>query len=104
MNILQGLFGQKEEADFKELMKQGAVIVDVRSKAEFEDGHIQSAINVPLDTLAANLKKLGDKDSVVITCCASGGRSSMAKNILVALGYTDVHNGGGWHSLQAKLK
>lgn len=98
-----GLFEKKEDVDVKSLVKEGAVILDVRSKEEFAGGHVKGAINIPLDTLTSNVNKIGDKDTYIITCCMSGGRSSMAKNILHAAGYDNVHNGGGWHSLQNKL-
>jgi phage shock protein E len=99
-----GFFKKKEDLDYKELIKQGAVILDVRSKEEFKGGHVKGAINIPLDTLSSDIKKIGNKDTYIITCCLSGGRSSMAKNILHTVGYDNVHNGGGWHSLQSKLQ
>lgn len=99
-----GLFKKREDVDYKELIKQGAVILDVRSKEEFEGGHVKGALNIPLDTLSSNFKKIGDKDTYIITCCMSGGRSTMAKDILHKAGYDNVHNGGGWHSLQSKLQ
>ncbi len=99
-----GLFKKREELDYKELIKQGAVILDVRSKEEFEGGHIKGAVNIPLDTLALRIKEIGDKKTPIITCCMSGGRSSMGKNTLHGLGYDNVHNGGSWHALQSKLQ
>jgi rhodanese-related sulfurtransferase len=99
-----GFFKKNEDVDYKELIKQGAVILDVRSKEEFEDGHVKGALNIPLDTLSSNFKRIGDKDTYIITCCMSGGRSTMAKDILHKAGYGNVHNGGGWHSLQSKLQ
>lgn len=104
MTLLQSLFKKKEEVSYKELVKQGAVILDVRSQEEFKSGHVAGAINIPLDALSSNVTKIGDKKRAIITCCMSGGRSSMAKNILHEAGYDNVHNGGGWHSLQSKLK
>lgn len=98
-----GLFRKKEMVDVKNLVKNGAIILDVRSKEEFNSGHIKGAVNIPLDTLASSVSKLGNKDKNIITCCMSGGRSSMAKSILHGAGYNNVHNGGGWHSLQNKL-
>lgn len=103
MNILNGLFGKKEETNFKSLVEQGAMILDVRSKEEYNCGHIKGAVNISLDTLPLHVKSLGDKDRLIITCCLSGGRSSAAKHALNALGYTNVHNGGGWSSLETKL-
>lgn len=99
-----GFLKKKEDADYKELIKLGAVILDVRSKEEYESGHVKGALNIPLDTLSSNFKRIGDKDTYIITCCMSGGRSSMAKSILHRAGYDNVHNGGGWHSLQSKLQ
>lgn len=99
-----GLFSQKEEINVKDLVAKGAVVLDVRSKEEFAGGHVQGAINIPLDTLSSESKKIGDKNTYIITCCMSGGRSSVAKSILHKAGYDNVHNGGGWHSLQAKLQ
>lgn len=103
MSILQTLFGKKEEVDYKELMKQGAIVLDVRSKEEFAGGHVKGALNIPVDVLGSQLTKIGSKDTYIIACCASGARSGMAKNILHTAGYTNVHNGGGWQSLQNKL-
>jgi rhodanese-related sulfurtransferase len=49
------------------------------------------------------LQKL-NKDTIIITCCASGMRSASAKNILKSNGFTNVYNGGGWSTLQSKLQ
>lgn len=88
--------------DFSALLKRGAQIIDVRTKAEFEQGHIQGAINIPLNTLSDHYAML-KKDAPVITCCASGIRSEHAKNSLKANGFTQVINGGGWLRLNRKL-
>jgi rhodanese-related sulfurtransferase len=96
------LFKKKEEVSFKELVKQGAIILDVRSVAEFNSGHVRGAINIPLDTIPSKLTKI-DKNKIIITCCMSGGRSSVAKNILHGAGYDSVYDGGGWRTLQSEL-
>lgn len=88
--------------DYAALVKNGAQILDVRSKEEFSNGHIKGSINIPVQELQANLKKL-NKEKPVIACCASGMRSASAKNILVQNGFREVHNGGGWSSLERKL-
>ena len=90
--------------DYKTLIKEGAIIVDVRSKGEYAGGHIKNSMNIPVDQLANNLSKLKDKNATIITCCASGMRSASAKSILISSGYKNVHNGGGWSSLQSKIK
>lgn len=103
LNLIKKLLGGGPKADFKELVNQGAIILDVRSKGEYNGGHIKGSINIPVDVLSANLSKLKDKEKPIITCCASGMRSASAKSILKSNGYTNVHNGGGWMSLRNKL-
>lgn len=103
IQLIKKLFSGSAPTDFKQLMQNGATILDVRTPEEFRGGHIKGAINIPLQQL--NDKNLAaiKKDKPVITCCASGMRSAAAKNTLKSKGYTTVHNGGGWHALQNKL-
>lgn len=89
--------------DYKELVKNGAKIVDVRSKAEYASGHIKGSINIPLNELSRLPKSL-KPEHTIITCCASGMRSAAAKSQLKAMGFSQVHNGGGWHSLNQKIR
>jgi rhodanese-related sulfurtransferase len=103
INTLKKLLGFGSKVDYADLIKQGAIILDVRSKGEYNGGHIKGSINIPVDTLKGNLSKLR-KDKTIITCCASGMRSASAKNILKANGYAEVYNGGGWSNLQHKIK
>lgn len=100
---LKNLFGLGPKVDFNELMSKGAQIIDVRTPSEFNGGHIKGALNIPLSHISENLTKIR-KDKPVITCCASGMRSASAKNILTSKGYREVHNGGGWMSLQQKIQ
>ncbi|MEO9257796.1 MAG: rhodanese-like domain-containing protein [Crocinitomicaceae bacterium] len=103
IQMLKNLFGLGPKVDYKELIKNGAQIVDVRTKGEYQGGHLKNSINIPLDTLSSNISKL-KKDKPVITCCASGMRSASAKSFLKSNGFTEVHNGGGWTSLQNKIR
>lgn len=103
IQLLKNLFGIGPKVDFKELLQNGAMIVDVRSKGEYQGGHVKGAINVPLNNLQNYLPKL-KKDKTIITCCASGMRSASAKNILNSNGFEKVYNGGGWMSLQNKIR
>jgi phage shock protein E len=103
IQLLKGLFGIGPKADYRELLKNGATIIDVRTKGEYQGGHIKGSVNIPLDNLNNNLSKI-KKDKPVITCCASGMRSASAKSILKSNGFSEVHNGGGWMSLQNKIR
>jgi len=103
IGFLKNLFGGGTPVDFAALVKNGATIIDVRTKGEYQGGHIKGSINIPLDVLKINLSKL-KKETPIITCCASGMRSSSARSILKANGFTEVHNGGGWSGLQNRIK
>ncbi len=94
------MLGLGPKVDLGELVKNGAVIVDVRSRAEYASGHVKGSVNIPLDQLDSGLKKFKDKNQPIITCCASGMRSSSAKGYLKNAGYTNVHNGGSWVGLR----
>ncbi|MEP0984216.1 rhodanese-like domain-containing protein [Ekhidna sp.] len=91
-----GLFNKSKK--IKQFMEDGASIIDVRSKTEFEGGHLRNSINIPLDSIPKQLGSL-DKNKPVITCCASGVRSGQAKRMLKANGFK-VLNGDGWMSLE----
>ena len=103
INMIKNILGLGPKVDYKELMNKGAVILDVRSKGEYNRGHIKGSLNIAVDQLAGNLDKLKDKNKPIITCCASGNRSAAAKNILSSRGYAQVYNGGAWNSLQTKI-
>lgn len=100
---LKQMLGIGSSVNYKSLIQNGGIIVDVRTKGEFQGGHIKGSINIPLNVLQDNISKL-KKDKAIITCCASGMRSASAKGILKSSGFTEVYNGGGWMGLQNKIK
>ncbi|MGV8914284.1 MAG: rhodanese-like domain-containing protein [Kaistella sp.] len=100
LNFIKKLFGGSS-VDYKELVKNGAQIIDVRTPAEFNNGSIRNSKNIPLQQLAAEMKIM-DQKKPIITCCASGMRSASAKSLLEKNGF-EAYNGGGWTALQNKL-
>jgi len=103
IKFFKNLLGASSKRNIAELMKKGATIVDVRTEREFKSGHVNGSVNIPLDSLSKSISKL-KKDKPVITCCASGMRSSAAKGILLNHGFAEVYNGGSWISVQQKLE
>lgn len=95
------LFGPS--IDFKSMLANGAVIIDVRSPQEFATGHIDGAKNIPLSQIGQHSSQLKQAGKPVITCCASGMRSASAASQLRNAGIEAV-NGGGWYGLATKLK
>lgn len=89
--------------DYKQMLQEGGVIVDVRTKAEFAGGHIKGSKNIPLSNLNNSPGIPKDKNKPIITCCASGMRSASAKSLLKSRGYTNVYNGGSWTGLNSKI-
>lgn len=73
---------------------QDYIILDVRTKEEFNEGHLEDAILIPVSELESRLDEL-PKDKPIITYCKSGGRSRNAANILVENGFRKVYDMGG---------
>lgn len=102
MGFFSSLFGSKPNVDFKEMVAQGAIIVDVRTPGEFSSGHVKGSINIPLDVIRNKVSELKNKNVPVITCCRSGNRSGSAKSILTDAGI-ECYNGGPWNSLNQMI-
>lgn len=81
-------------ADAKALVQKGATLVDVRTPEEFAGGHIEGAVNIPIDELDARKGEL-KKDADIVVYCRSGGRSARGKALLTAAGYAKVQDLGG---------
>ncbi len=81
-----------------EPLPENALVIDVRSPAEFAMGHVEGALNIPVEAIAPqNLTALDDKARTLVLYCASGMRSAYARNALMQLGYSKVINGGTAH-------
>jgi rhodanese-related sulfurtransferase len=79
--------------DAVRLINEGALLLDVRTQAEFDAGHILDARHMPQDQVAGSAESLKKyKDKVVIACCESGMRSGAAARVLQAQGFGKVVN------------
>jgi len=78
-------------------LKEGALVIDVRSRQEYDSGHLSQAINIPLDDLGTLLpQQVKDRNQVLLLHCASGIRSGVAKKRLEAAGYKNAFNLGSY--------
>jgi phage shock protein E len=78
-------------------LRNGALVIDVRSPSEFSSGHLSAAINLPLDEIGTALPgRVKDKNRVLLLHCQSGMRSGLARNKLKKLGYANVFNLGSY--------
>lgn len=102
-NFIKQVLSPSEVVDLKQLSKDGALIIDVRTPSEFKSGHISKSKNIPLQQLPSKLDSLNPHKPIIV-CCASGARSGSAKRMLSKAGFEKVYNGGGWTQLQYKLQ
>lgn len=100
IDTIRKILGMGNKVDLAALVADGAVILDVRTRGEYGAGHIRGSVNVPIGDIKEEVpKKFKYHNRHIVTCCASGVRSALAKAELESLGYTNVHNGGGWANL-----
>ena len=97
--------GQISVQDALAHLKDGALLIDVRSPGEFNSGHLPTAINIPLDEIETILpRRVKDKNQVLLLHCQSGMRSGTAKGKLNSLGYANVFNLGSYGRAGSILK
>lgn len=97
--------GQISAKDALAHLKNGALVIDVRSPGEFRSGHLPAAINIPLDEIENTLpKRVSDKKRVLLLHCLSGMRSGVAQRKLKGLGYTQVFNLGAYGRAESIMK
>ncbi len=77
------------------------LVIDVRSKKEFDAGHLSTAINIPHDAIASQLGRLEPyKRKHIVLYCHSGNRSAFALNVLKKNGFENVVNAGGYEAVK----
>lgn len=93
------MFGKLfKKTDYRQLLNDGAVIIDVRNPGEFKGGSAPGSENIPLGSIPGKIKQIKSLGVPVICVCASGMRSGAAKGQLKAAGI-DAYNGGPWTSM-----
>ncbi|RMG95386.1 MAG: rhodanese-like domain-containing protein [Deltaproteobacteria bacterium] len=89
--MLFGLFrNPRNLEEARRLVDEGALLVDVRTPAEFAAGHVEGAKNIPVQELPQRLRELGDPSRPVVLYCRSGARSASAARLLAQHGFTKV--------------
>ncbi|HEY8208259.1 MAG TPA: rhodanese-like domain-containing protein [Myxococcaceae bacterium] len=86
---------QEDREKAHRMVEAGARLVDVRTPQEFAGGHLEGAVNIPLQELPDRLQEIGPPQTAVVVYCAQGPRSAMAERFLRTQGFADVHNLGG---------
>lgn len=84
-------------AEAKEIMdNEESIVLDVRTKDEYDQGHIEGAVLLPVDEISAKAEEvLKDKKEKILVYCRSGNRSATAAKTLIEMGYENVLDFGG---------
>lgn len=105
-----GLFDSIKRPDFNEGLSKwratpGSILLDVRGRDEYaEYGHIEGALNLPIQELTKITAFLPDKDTAIFVHCLSGARSRTASKALQRWGYTNITDIGGILDYRGTLK
>lgn len=100
---LFGIFSQKNKSqEIKEYLEKGAVVLDVRTQEEWNEGHSEGAKHIVLNLIPTEIEQVKSWDKPVIAVCRSGGRSGQAAQFLAQNGI-DVINGGPWQNVDQHL-
>lgn len=91
-------FGKKRKEKIAEFQSRGAIVIDVRSKAEFNTGNVKGSICIPLEQIQSQAKSIQKKKKPVLLVCATGRRSGIAHIFLSQKGI-ESFNAGGWRNL-----
>jgi len=103
LNKLRYILGKKanrsmgkndiNQEELKKMVSKGAILIDVRSPQEYQEGHLKGALSIPEYELAKRCEKeLENKNTTIVVYCSSGSRSKKAQKQLVKLGYINVYN------------
>ena len=92
--LLMGKPSQEELSTMQQAVTDGGLLLDVRSPSEFNSGHLEGALNIPVGELQSQLKELGSTDRPIVVYCASGMRSRSAQKLLQDNGFSQVHDLG----------
>lgn len=85
------------------IQEEGATVIDVRSSWEFADGHVEGALNIPLEEIPGRLSEIQSLKQPLVVYCRSGNRSGMAQGFLSQAGISEVYNGGGLGDMRIQL-
>jgi phage shock protein E len=90
---------RRSAAKIREILPR-ATVVDVRTAAEYKNGHYSGALNIPVDKIVKSAGKLGDKNSPKILYCASGARARQAARLMKSMGFSSVYVAGTLAQIQ----
>lgn len=98
-SAIKKMLGISSAPPITKAMLENGTVIDVRTPAEFNGGHANGSINIPLDTIAHSADRLRKMPQPILTCCKSGMRSAMAAKALRSAGI-EARNAGTWQKVE----
>ncbi|HEV8503954.1 MAG TPA: rhodanese-like domain-containing protein [Chitinophagaceae bacterium] len=83
----------------KEALRRGAIIIDIRTASEFDRGKVRDSINIPIDRININLKRIVQMKGPIIICSNSDSENERVIDVLKANDVKEIYNGGSWTRL-----
>lgn len=99
MSILSKILGGWGNGSIRQALREGGVVIDLRTANEFDQGHIPRSLNIPVDRIRVNTRRIRELNRPIILCCANGIHCWEAATILREAGIERVYNGGSWESV-----
>ena len=101
LSFFVSVYGQASENEYEKIFSSKNVIVDVRGPSEYATGHIDKAVNIPINKIRKEIKNFApDKEQTIVVYCLSGKRAEYAAKKLKEMGYTNVINAGKYKDLK----
>jgi len=88
----------------KEALRRGAIVIDIRTAAEFDRGKVRDSINIPVDRININIKRIVQMKRPIIICSNSDTENERVIDVLKANGVTEIYNGGSWTKIWRMTK
>jgi phage shock protein E len=88
----------------KDALRRGAVIIDIRTAHEFDQGKVRGSINIPIDRININLQRIRQMQKPIIICSDSDSENEKAISFLKANGIKEIYNGGRWTRMLKMIK
>jgi len=98
MNWIKKALGAGDAETARVYIEQGSTVIDVRTRAEYSQGHLEGSISIPLNEIGSKIAEIKKMKQPIVTCCRSGARSGTAANMLKDAGI-EALNGGSWNGL-----
>ncbi len=88
----------------KEALRRGAIVIDTRTAAEFDRGKVRDSINIPVDRININLRRIVQMNQPIIICSNSDSENERVIDVLKANGVKEIYNGGNWTKIWRMMR